>query len=39
MSLPPPIRESRLRYLAGRNATWIWTVTPGAEKPSTSFVL
>jgi hypothetical protein len=26
-------------YLAGRNATWIWTATPGAENPSTSLVL
>jgi hypothetical protein len=34
-------REGELSsgYLAGRKATWIWTATPGALKPSTSLVL
>jgi len=35
----PGESESNSGYLAGRKATWIWTATPGAEKPSTSLVL
>jgi hypothetical protein len=35
----PKRARSGQRYLAGRNATWIWMATPGAEKPSTSLVL
>jgi hypothetical protein len=32
-------RIERWCYLAGRKATWIWTATPGAEKPKMSVVL
>ncbi len=35
----PRESESNSGYLAGRKATWIWTATPGAVKPSTSPVL